>query len=291
MGDQVAGYVQREDVSAMARTGLAGAVLDAVTHIAYRQAVRDRDLGWLSDLNDVLLSPRVEAQHWQTMQSGASALPWDDPARLADAVEDLRLRCGSPQVTMLLADLCAERGHPTIAAAMRQRVEHLFTNLRHLADHAGIGRANRRWLDFHAVRVLGGNPATNAVALAAMTRYLANLREEDEWDSASLEFARACLVARRREEAIDWLVRSFSAMQQATDPRYLEAGQVYATSKSYRTPLLARIADQGALTPAERQRLIGAARADQVEPGFAELLGVAHATLKGAAVQPGANDF
>jgi hypothetical protein len=265
-------------------------MLDALTRIAYAQAVRDRDNDWLAGANEALLSPASEAHNWQVLHAGLPLLPWDDLERLPAAVEDLRLRSGSPQVTLVLAAACAGRGHQHIADGVRRRVERLFTNLRHLAEHGSIGRGNRRWLDLLAVRVLGSQPQTVAAAQEAMSRYLDGMREEDDWDSAWLDFARACVSAQQRQEALAWLERSLTATKHDQQARFIADGRLHTTA-TFRTVVLDRIIALGALTPGERQRLIAAARADQVEPAFADLLGVAPAALTGAAVQPGANDF
>lgn len=290
LGGYVAGCAQRADLTAMARAEVPGAVLDALTRIAYAQAVRDRDVDWLIGANETLLGPGSEARNWRILHAGLGSLPWDDRERLPEAVEDLRLRSGSPQVTLVLAAACAGRGHQAIADGLHRRVERLFINLRHLAEHGGIGRGNRRWLDLLTVRVLGSQPQTVAPALLAMSRYLDGMREEDDWDSAWLEFARACVSARQRQEAFAWLERSLTATKRDQQARFIDDGRLH-TAAAFRTVLLNRIIAQEALTPGERQRLIAAARADQVEPAFADLLGVAPAVLTGAAAQPGANDF
>jgi hypothetical protein len=291
MLDYVRDSCQPEDLAAMARLEVPGALVDAVAEIARWHAREEHDQAWLVCEDNAGVRMAWELRLLPRMVAAIATIPWEDAQARTLAVEQARLLAGTPYATLVLAEACAAHGDQRLADALRRRIALLHERCDQLAELQDLGRGIRRWLAEVRLIVCSPQAATADLALAAGERCAKLARDGEEWDSLDLYQARAACAAGQTANAVEWLCRSFSATKQDAKPTFLIAATSIDNCRAFRTWLLQRLVSDAGFTPALRQRLVAAARADQVDDGFAGLLQVQRATLTGTATVPGANDF
>lgn len=289
--DYVRDVAQPQDIIAMARLALPGAMLQVLADIADGHAVPEREQEWIRAVSQTSFSDRGDGEGMVQMASLIGGLPWNDATALSAQAEAVFLAHGNPRATLVLADACAAHGHPQVAEVLRERVRATMAAFSRLADHGRMNRGWRRWFQSLRAGIFCVSPATADLALDAGDLYAQLMREGEDWEATWLCVAQAALARDQTGPAVEWLARSFSAGNRSTDGMFWMGGELLREPRTYRTRLLEQMVTRADFTPAMRSRLIQSAQSDRVDQRFADLLGVPHKSLTGGVAAPGANDF
>jgi len=291
MRDYVQISCQAEDVRAMARLDLPGALTEALGDFARGQVRQGKDTSWLYGANDTIFAAAPEQKAVPRMHQLIATIPWTDQGAAEAAIRNAYLIAGTPMAALHLAEVCDAKGFGTVATDLRKRVLGLYDGLDELLAQGKYNRRFRLWILELCPRTCAFFSSTAVRALAAGERYTALQKEGEDWDSVCLYLAHAAMVSGQVGLACDWLCRSFTAAKQDDKPLFMVDGELVTDCRSYRTQLLQAMLELPELTLPLRKRIIAAARHDLVDDRFATLLGVTRASLTGQGTAPGANDF
>jgi hypothetical protein len=262
------------DLKAIIGQGQAGGVLlDTMPRLlSYRRSEKS-DFSVMYPLRELLYRSAPDFD-LPAIDAATAAIPWEDAARAAPAVEALRLRYGHPVGALRLADACAAHGHEDLARALRQQVLSFFA-LQTRMEQDVHWPNNQVTCDAEgAMLVLASSPATVRDAEAYADLYFTQHPDDQDWNSAHLTGAQMYLALGRPQDALKAFQQSFGGSESKDHDPFIGPFGVIHGEPRMRTWVLRRLQEAGALDDAARQAIVGRAKPGYLDADAAALLAV-----------------